>query len=432
MPEIAIIGSGLTGLSAGYHLKGFDYKIYEKDERVGGLLKSFNLNGFTFDHGGHLLHGNNSYFNQKIKEFLGENIISHKRKSFIHMMDTLIPFPFQVNLYGLPKEVIYKCVLGFIKKEERKLSPKNFKEWILKNFGREIAEHFLFPYNKKFWRRNLEKLTYEWCSWAIPIPDLEQIIKGSLGIKIENLGYNPEFHYPEKGGIESLIKGILKSIKNIKTNTEIVKVDPLEKEIFFKNGQKEKYKFLINTIPVKLFLNMLEKIPEKIRKLGESLDYISIYVLNLGIKGNYSDKIHWIYFPEEKYPFFRIGFYSNFSPCMAPEGNFSIFVEISLNHKDKFDEKTFINSIAKSLIDLKIIQTEKDILEKMILKIPVAYVIYNKPRQKNIPQIINYLESIGIYSTGRFGSWEYLNMEGSFLKGKETAERISGLYHSER
>ena len=65
MAEVVILGAGLTGLSSAYHLEKnnfFNYKIFEKDSRPGGLLKSIKQNGFTFDYTGHLLHINDKFF----------------------------------------------------------------------------------------------------------------------------------------------------------------------------------------------------------------------------------------------------------------------------------------------------------------------------------------------------------------------------------
>ena len=53
---ILIVGAGLAGLSAAYHLRGMPYKILEREREVGGLCRSYVKDGFTFDYTGHLLH----------------------------------------------------------------------------------------------------------------------------------------------------------------------------------------------------------------------------------------------------------------------------------------------------------------------------------------------------------------------------------------
>ena len=38
---ILIVGAGLAGLSAAYHLRGLRYKLLERERRVGGLCRSY-------------------------------------------------------------------------------------------------------------------------------------------------------------------------------------------------------------------------------------------------------------------------------------------------------------------------------------------------------------------------------------------------------
>jgi UDP-galactopyranose mutase len=51
---IPILGAGLAGLSAAYHMNG-EHVILEKDRRVGGLCKSVNIGGYVFDYAPHIL-----------------------------------------------------------------------------------------------------------------------------------------------------------------------------------------------------------------------------------------------------------------------------------------------------------------------------------------------------------------------------------------
>ena len=51
--NIAVIGSGLAGISAASYLAKYGYKVtvYEKNQTYGGRLQQFTSNGFTFDMG---------------------------------------------------------------------------------------------------------------------------------------------------------------------------------------------------------------------------------------------------------------------------------------------------------------------------------------------------------------------------------------------
>ena len=54
---IVVLGAGLAGLSAAFHLQDhLDVVVLEREDRPGGLCRSIIKDGFTFDLTGHLLH----------------------------------------------------------------------------------------------------------------------------------------------------------------------------------------------------------------------------------------------------------------------------------------------------------------------------------------------------------------------------------------
>ena len=50
---IEVLDGGLAGLFLGcfFHQKGYDFMIFEKNPETSELLKSVNIDGFTFDVG---------------------------------------------------------------------------------------------------------------------------------------------------------------------------------------------------------------------------------------------------------------------------------------------------------------------------------------------------------------------------------------------
>ena len=52
MKKLAIIGSGLSGLTLANHLKDeFDVTVFEKSRGVGGRLATRRVDTYAFDHG---------------------------------------------------------------------------------------------------------------------------------------------------------------------------------------------------------------------------------------------------------------------------------------------------------------------------------------------------------------------------------------------
>ncbi|MHB8482601.1 MAG: protoporphyrinogen/coproporphyrinogen oxidase, partial [Nitrospiria bacterium] len=424
-----ILGAGLAGLSAAYHLNGEDYQILEKENEVGGVCRSYQIKGFTFDYTGHLLHFRNPEIKKWIVNLLGDNIVHHNRKAFIFSKGVYTDYPFQANLFGLPKEVIKECLMGFIsavhqKSEKVEANTENFEEWIMKTVGEGIAKHFMIPFNEKLWRRSLKQMTADWVAWLVPQPKLEDVINGALGISNKPMGYNPSFFYPKEGGILSLANRLARTVNNLFLNEEVKEIHTRKREVILEGGKRIAYEQLISTLPLDVCLSRCVDLPVAMKEQVKKLEYISVHVVNLGIeKRNLSEK-HWIYFPEKEYPFYRLGFPSNLSPLMAPEGTSSLSVEVSGLPATNFKKKELLQQVKQGLYDSSILSPKDTIIVEDVRTIPHAYVIYNHQYTKVVPQTRAHLNQMGIHSIGRYGSWEHTSMEDALFQGKEIAKYL--------
>lgn len=424
--RIIILGAGLAGLSAAWHLqrKGYGCQVFEKEPEVGGLCRSKKINGFTFDYDGHLLHFKHSYTFQLIKDLLGKNLIQHKRSAWIYSFDRFSRYPFQANLYGLPKSIVKDCLLEFIKinRNGSKIKEnRSFRQWIDNTFGKGIARHFMIPYNTKFWTVPLDDLTCEWIDGFIPIPTLKQIIEGTIKESKQNLGYNAFFWYPEKGGINEISRAFAKQIRNIYLGCPVNEIDLKRKEIRLNGAEKEKFDYIISTIPLPQMLYLLRKIPEDIGTCFKNLRWNSIFNLNLGIERRLNNSKHWIYFPEDTFCFFRIGFPHNFSPYIAPSDKSSLYVEVSYSTNKPIDKNDIVLRIREDLKKVGILTKDDRICVEDINDIKYGYPIYDKNYRQSREMILKYFYQNNIMPCGRYGSWRYMSMEESILDGKKVS-----------
>ncbi|MEF3279524.1 MAG: FAD-dependent oxidoreductase [Elusimicrobiota bacterium] len=423
---LIIIGAGPTGLSCGYRLKGkVNFLIVEKENEVGGIASSVKKDGFIFDYSGHLLHLRWDETKNFVLRLLDKNYLKIKRNAQIYLKGNYVDYPFQINLYNLPPDLKSNCVRDFLKATLNKKTDKelNFKKWALETFGKSICNYFMFPYNKKLFAYPLDKITTKWLGDFVPKPNINMVLKGAYQRKIENIGYNPFFYYPKYGGIKNLADAMAKKIQNnIMKNSQVIKVSLKNKEIFLKNGQSLKYSKLINTMPLKKFI-LISDAPYKIKEAAKNLKHNSIYILNLGVK-KINFKQHWIYFPEEKFIFYRLGFYSNFSPHLCPKNSTSLYIEISVKENETIDFLKAEKSVIKDILELGIIKSEKDIITKTWLKVECGYVIYDFLREKSLEIIFNYLKENSVISTGRYGGWKYSFIEENIKDGFDTAKSL--------
>ncbi|MET0516506.1 MAG: FAD-dependent oxidoreductase [Nitrospiraceae bacterium] len=430
---ILIVGAGLAGLSTAHHLQGLPCRILEKEPEAGGLCRSYQKNGFTFDYTGHLLHFRQAPIKALVESLLPTQLAKHIRRSYVYSHQTYTEYPFQVNTYGLPPEVVRDCLLGFIETLTKPVAGqsnqiRSFKDWILDSLGEGIAKHFMIPFNEKLWQVPLDELTADWVSWLVPKPELRDVVSGALGIKDKAFGYNPSFLYPAKGGIQVLPQAFLPSIRDMVYNHELLEIDTTHRRAVFRvgcNGQHtEAYDELVSTIPLPELVRRCPDLPPSIREAAAGLRWVSVYSVNLGIgRERISDK-HWIYFPEKDYPFYRAGFPTNFSPELGRPGCSSLYVEISHLPDEDIPPDRLIERVRMGLEQAGILRRDDEIVVADVKNIYYAYVLYDQHRARVVPQILAELRRRGIYSIGRYGLWEHTSMEDAISQGKGLAEML--------
>ncbi|MBN1913730.1 MAG: FAD-dependent oxidoreductase [Candidatus Omnitrophica bacterium] len=427
--RIIIAGGGLAGLSCAWHLQrsNIDCHIFEKEKEPGGLCRSKDINSFTFDYDGHLLHFRHAYAFNLIKGLLGKNLAEHQRSAWICSFGRYTRYPFQANLYGLPLPIIKECLVGFIRasKNGKHSAGKDgdFLSWINNTFGRGIARYFMVPYNSKFWTLPPQKITCAWLDGFIPVPSLQEVVDGTIEENKRQFGYSAQFWYPKKGGVSLVPLSLAASIKNIHTQREITGIDIYNRQVEIAFRHREKYDYLITTLPLPQMVSLIKEIPFKVKRLFGKLKWNSIFNLNLGIeKKDYSGR-HWIYFPQKEFCFFRVGFFHNFSDYVCPEGKSALYAEVSYSKQKPIDKKMIVSKIRKDLDEAGILAAKDRVCAEDVNDIEYGYPIYDKNYQRARSEIIEYLRQYDIFTCGRYGSWKYMSMEDALLDGKNVAER---------
>ena len=246
MEPIVILGAGLAGLSTAYFLQR-PWRLIERAERVGGLIKTEVIEGCYFDPTGHWLHLRDPEIKELVNtRWLPGQMVSIQRKAAIFSRGVFTRFPYQVNTYGLPPEVVAENLIGYVEavygekgRELREREPRDFAEFILRYMGEGFAKNFMFPYNKKLWTVDPSELSAAWVGRFVPRPTLKEVVDGALGAGSDALGYNASFLYPREGGIESLARAMLQHLKGgeVSVNTEPTAIDWKARRVTLSDGR---------------------------------------------------------------------------------------------------------------------------------------------------------------------------------------------------
>lgn len=433
--DVLILGGGLAGLSAAHHLglRGVRSRlVVEAKAAVGGTAGSVVKDGFTFDYTGHLLHLHDEYGKKLVLDLLAGNLAAHERKAWIFSSGAYTRYPFQANTKGLPPAVVAECVAGFLETVHRpRMVPKgaDFLSWSRATFGAGITRRFMEPYNRKLWCAPLSALTTEWQSRFVPKPSASEVVYGALAEQNALFGYNASFRYPVRGGIQSLPDALAARLEPgvVRTSSPVEAVDLREKVAVVRGLGEVRYERLVNTLPLNAFLDLASPLPAAVKAARAALRWNTVWNLNLGVNRPAPADKHWIYYPERRFPFYRVGYSSNFSPNLAPAGHAALYVEVARPGGARVDRDALEAGILKGLREADILRRGDELSAKAWMPVEVGYVVYDRARTPSVRTIFSHLGRIGVESIGRYGGWKYSFMEETILDGKRCAERLTGL-----
>lgn len=419
-----IIGAGLTGLSTAFHLND-DYVLIETAESPGGTANTLHFNGFKLDNAVHIFYFKDQTILNWIIDTLNVDLLETIRISSVWINNAYVKYPIQYHLSELPWPLrlsSMKSLLssGSIKKKIN--SSDDFETHSLFTFGAELTDIFIRPYNEKLFGVPMAMLNTDWLGDYIPNYSRMKMLLSVLGIMNSNYGRNSKFYYPREGGISTVAEKLSSQLKKTPYyNCSLEKVFYDKKYALLSDGTKVKYEYLINTIPLDSFLNTFDSLPLEMLPSLKLLRKNSTTILHILGKGKISRQEHWIYVPDSNIPFYRITIPGNINPANCPEGSFALTLEFggNVSRSNSIIEKSLDALNSMSICEKKI--SELEFLWKLL---DCGYVIYDEQREPALKKIFAFLEANNILSIGRYGHWEYSNMEDALLHGKITAEKL--------
>jgi protoporphyrinogen oxidase len=414
-------------LSAALELgaRGIEHRLFERERWVGGLSITQADSGFLFDRTGHLLHLRDPAVRARVFDWLEEEPLLIQRNSVIWLEGGYSRYPFQANTHGLPPEVAYRCLLGFVEAHfaSPKTEPENFEEYCLLHFGRGMSEYFMLPYNQRLWGVPAREITTAWCDRFVPRPRLEDVIAGAVGLEDPKLGYNATFYYP-RHGIGQLGEAMARRHGPVELGSAPLGIDWRHRRLHFPSETVD-YGVLVSTVALPDLIALLQEPPAEVQNAARSLRAARLWYLDVALATPCQKPFHWVYVPESKYPFYRVGCYTNFSRATAPPGQAHLYVELVERQRPELGR--LLPEVAGALVQMGLIAKPSDLCFARPRPIDCAYVLYDRAREPALQVLEPFLAEAGILSTGRYGGWNYSSMEDALIFGYEAAVRAQKL-----
>lgn len=417
MSNNVILGAGIAGISAAYHLKqkGKNSVIFEKDNDWGGLCGFFEIDGFRFDRFVHFTFAKD----EKIAELFAKSspLYAHPPVSYNYWRGCWLKHPAQNNLAPLPIEEKVKIIDSFVNRPRKDVAEiSDYAEWLRVQYGDYFAENFPFAYTRKYWGVEAKQLETKWVGNRLHVSPLPEVLRGAFAEQQENFYYTKFMNYPKKGGFRSIMNECRKGL-DIRLNKKAVRIDTAAKQVEFADGTVEKYDNLISSLPLPEIIKMISNVPENVQNAAKQLRWTCGYQVSLGFNRPDVAKYLWFYIYDEDVPPARVYSPNLKSPDNAPEGCSSLQAEIFFANGVKVVDKNII--LQKTVEKLKEICqfNDSDVVVKDIRFEPYANIIFTPEIYESRKVVREWLQAQGIKTIGRFGEWDYLWSHQAFESG---------------
>ena len=179
--------------------------------------------------------------------------------------------------------------------------------------------------------------------------DLKRILTNVV-LRRDDVGWGPNstFRFPAHGGTGAIWRAVAARLPaaQIHFRRTVSQVDLEKKRLTMADGESIGYDVLISTIPLDHLLRSIHGRPELTQKAPQFV-YSSSHIVGIGMTGTQPADLRtkcWIYFPEDKVPFYRATVFSNYSPNNVPTSSphWSLMAEVSESPDKPVKQETLI------------------------------------------------------------------------------------------
>jgi protoporphyrinogen oxidase len=410
--DVMILGGGIAGLGAALKAReqGRSAVIFEANSRVGGLLDNFEVEGFRFDNAVHLSFASES---EVRKIFDQTDYHTHPADAWNFEQDKWLRHPVQNNLYPLLANEKVGLIKSFLQRPE--LKGDDYESWLRHQYGDLIAERYPIRYTQKYWATPAASLSTTWIGNRMRRAELDEILFGTFTSETPNTYYTKEMRYPKNGGFRSFITPLI-SDSCIKCDYKAVAIDIDSKTVTFSNGEKIQYTTLVSSIPLPKLVEITQSVPRDVEEAAGQLVATSIDLISVGFSKNLVKDL-WFYIYDEDILASRAYSPSVKSSDNVPQGCSSLQFEVYSRGTDSsYKKEELIENVIYALKKMNIAKTE-DILFTHHKHLAYGNVIFNHGMEIQRNRVRDYFNAEGIRTIGRFGEWDYLWSNQSFLSG---------------
>ncbi|MDR3348949.1 MAG: FAD-dependent oxidoreductase [Acidaminococcales bacterium] len=432
--KLVILGGGLAGISLAYFLQDkpniTSIDILEKEDEPGGLCRSFWHDGLRVDIGPHIFFSKDKETLDFMLDLLGDNKHELRRSNRIIHRGRFVQYPFENDLSKLPDDDRVKCVDGFIHNPYRDYAADNMLQFFLKTFGEGITNLYLRPYNEKIWKFDPAFMDTQMVE-RIPRPPDEDILRSAAGETVDGYTHQLYFAYPKTGGMAAFIDSFARKLSgkvSLHTNREVTAVMKTVSGWQVNAGERQfTCDSLASCIPVNVLTRLYKGIDEKTAERSRQLRYNNIIIAAATVGIDRAGDNFAFMIADKDVIFHRLSKLDFLGENYHQPGTATYMMEYTYRGGDPIaalPDVKLREAFTDGLKKIGFLQNEEEIISFTLKRFQYAYVIYDLRHRANMAAIREYFKEQGVVLNGRFGNFEYWNMDAVVAGSRKCAERI--------
>ena len=454
MDNVIVLGAGLAGISASFHVGHDRCQVFEKNFYPGGHIRTEFLDGFTWDEGPHISFTKYPYVREMFEKNVDGEFLEYPVETTNYFHGHWVPHPAQSNLYAVPQPLREKCVKDFlaIRQSEEDYVPNDYGDWLRFAFGDTFAHTFPSAYTRKYWTTEPENLSTDWVGKRMYFPSVEDVTEGAKAPLPQQTHYIKKIRYPRRGGYMAYANRMVEG-SHIHYHHQLVRISFQERKLYFSNEQQTSFDKLVSTLPLPLLIQYSDA-PPRIHEAANRLSCSALLIVNVAAAHKTRRPENWIYvYDEDKYST-RINCTELLSPENAPTGKTGIQVEVYGSKYRPLTEshEKIAARVCDELIEMGVVK-ERGAIESVHTKwVPWANVIFDHQRREALNVIFEWLEQHGLlreeddlepitdwdkklaevtpapsqtlFLAGRYAEWKYYWTDDCVLQGLNISKRL--------
>ena len=429
---IAIIGAGIAGLTAANYLrtKNEPFILFEASDKIAGLAASFkDADGFSSDFGAH-------FITNRLAKAIGVEsqcrLVKHYGEA-IWLKGKSYGYPF--GLLRIPRMSL-SFIRTKLKGHRVHKNADSAQEWFRNRYGTSFSDEVALPLIEAWSGASAQDL-----SPAVGNSLPSSIFK-TFYLKVASLitrravacGYSREmpetpsvWHVYPHGGVSLLCKKLAEGLDDaIKLQCPVQEIIVENNNVVAvkANGEIIKVSAVISTAPANILAKIV-KGTEVLRGFSQ-FRFRPMIFINLRLEGKdlLPDTVLW--FPENKFPFFRVTEVTRSMPWLAPPGKSIITVDIGCQKDDEYwtmDEKVITDLCLQHLKTI-VPDINTRLLGSNVLKTPIAYPVFLNQYEKERQDFEQSTNIDNLLSIGRNGEFAHMFMEDVYWRTQKKVKLL--------